>query len=102
MASLLVSPCSGRCARAWRACSIGGCRLAGRGAVAGPGARLLAVGHSLVPHPSLQGMVRQAFDPLSHPLGRERFEGRDNLGMEPPPLLLEKAADRPPPASGRA
>ena len=40
----------------------GGHRLAERGAVVGPGAGLLAVGHGLVPHLASQGMVRQAFD----------------------------------------
>jgi hypothetical protein len=36
----------------------GGRRLAERGAVVGPGAGLLAVGHGLVPHLPPQGMVR--------------------------------------------
>ena len=56
----------------------GGHRLTERGAVVGPGAGLLAVGHGLVPHLAPQGMVRQAVDLLGHPLGRERLEGLDN------------------------
>ena len=46
----------------------GGHRLAERGAVVGPGADLLAVGHRLVPHLAPQGMVRQAFHLLGHPV----------------------------------
>ena len=80
----------------------GGHRLAERGAVVGPGAGLLAVGHGLVPHLAPQGMVRQAFDLLGHPLPGERFEGLDDAGMERPPPLLEQAAHRPPRGSGRA
>ena len=59
----------------------GGHRLAERGAVVGPGAGLLAVGDGLVPHLAPQGMVRQAFDLLGHPLGRERLKGLDNAGV---------------------
>ena len=37
-------------------------------------------------------MVRQAFDLLGHPVGRERLKGLDNPGMQHPPPLLEEAA----------
>ena len=70
----------------------GGHRLAERGAVVGPGAGLLAVGHGLVPHLAPQGMVRQAFDLLGHPLGRERLEGLDNARVQHPPPLQQQAA----------
>ena len=70
----------------------GGHRLAERGAVVGPGAGLLAVGHGLVPHLAPQGMVRQAFDLLGHPVGRERLEGLDNARVQPPPPLQQEAA----------
>ena len=70
----------------------GGHRLAERGAVVGPGAGLLAVGHGLVPHLAPQGMVRQAFDLLGHPLGRERLEGLDQARVQPPPPLQQEAA----------
>ena len=55
-----------------------GHRLAERRAVVGPGTGLLAVGYGLVPHLAPEGMVRQAFDLLAHPLGRERLEGLDH------------------------
>jgi hypothetical protein len=65
-------------------------RLAERGAVAGPGAGLLAVGHGFVPHLAPQGMVRQAFDLLGPPLGRQRLKGLDNAPVQyPPPLQQE-------------
>ena len=70
----------------------GGHRLAERGAVVGPGAGLLAVGHGLVPHLAPQGMVGQAFDLLGQPLGRERLEGLDNARMQRPPPLLQETA----------
>ena len=70
----------------------GGHRLAERGAVVGPGAGLLAVGHGLVPHLAPQGMVRQAFDLLGHPLGRERLEGLDQARVQHPPPLQQEAA----------
>jgi hypothetical protein len=54
-----------------------GHRLAERGAVIGPGAGLLAVGHRLVPHLASQSMVRQAFDRLGCWLGRQRLKGLD-------------------------
>ena len=67
-----------------------GCGLAERGAIADPSAGLLAVGHSLVPRLAPQGMVRQAFDLLDHPLGRERFEGLNNARVQHPPLLQQE------------
>ncbi len=86
----------------------GGHRLAERGAVVGPGAGLLAVGHGLVPHLASQGMVRQAFDlvrvlpsgrkalrPRSHlgpPRGRQRLQGLDNTRMQEAPPLQQEAA----------
>ena len=70
----------------------GGHRLAERGAVVGPGAGLLAVGHGLVPHLAPQGMVRQAFDLLGHPLGRQRLEGLDQARVQHPPPLQQEAA----------
>ena len=70
----------------------GGHRLAERGAVVGPGAGLLAVGDGLVPHLAPQGMVRQAFDLLGHPLGRQRLEGLDQARMQHPPPLQQEAA----------
>ena len=80
----------------------GGHRLAERGAVVGPGAGLLAVGDGLVPHLAPQGMVRQAFDLLGHPLGRQRLEGLDHARVQPPPPLQQEAVCRPPRASGHA
>ena len=62
----------------------GGDRLAEGGAVVGPGARLLAVGDGLVPHLAPQGMVRQAFDLLGYPLGRQRLECLNNTRVQPP------------------
>ena len=70
----------------------GGHRLAERGAVVGPGAGLLAVGDSPVPHLTPQGMVRQAFDLLGHPLGREGLEGLDQSRVQHPPPLQQQAA----------
>ena len=70
----------------------GGHRLAERGAVLGPGASLLAVGHGLVPHLAPQGMVRQAFDLLGHPVGGERLDGLDQARVQPPPPLQQQAA----------
>ena len=69
----------------------GGHRLAERGAVVGPGAGLLAVGHGLVPHLAPQGMVRQAFDLLGHPVGRERLKGLDQARVQHPPPLQQEA-----------
>ena len=60
MASILVLPSSGRCARAWRACSKAAPASTERGAVVGPGTGLLAVGDGLGPHLAPQGLVRQA------------------------------------------
>ena len=57
----------------------GGHRLAERGAVVGPGAGLLAVGHRLVPHLAAQGMVRQAFDLVGCP------------GRQPAPTLVPRS-----------
>jgi hypothetical protein len=65
--------------------------LTERGAVVGLGAGLLAVGHGFVPHLTPQGMVRQAFDRLGHPLGRQRLESFDNACMQHPPSLLQEA-----------
>ena len=65
-------------------------RLAERRAVVGPGPGLPAVGHGLVPHLAPQGMVRQAFDLLGHPVPGERLQGLDNAGMQRPPPLLQQ------------
>ena len=54
--------------------------------------RLPAVRQGLVPHLAPQGMVRQAFDLLGHPVPGERLQGRDNAGMQHPPPLLQQAA----------
>jgi hypothetical protein len=70
----------------------GGHRLTECGAVKGPGAGLLAVGHGLVPHLAPQGMVRQAFDLLCRPLGSERLKGLDNARVQHPPPLQQEAA----------
>ena len=70
----------------------GGHRLAERGAVEGPGASLLAVGHGLIPHLAPQGMVRQPLDLLGHPLGRQRLESFDNAGMQRPAPLLQETS----------
>ena len=72
----------------------GGHRLAERGAVIGLGAGLPAVGHGFVPHLAPQGMVRQAFHLLGHPLGRLRFEGLDQARVQPPPPFPQEAAVR--------
>ena len=69
----------------------GGHRLAERGAIPGPGAGLLAVGHGLVPHLASQGVVRQAFDLLSPPLGRQRLKGLDNARVQEAPPLQQEA-----------
>ena len=102
MASTLVSPDSGRCARAWRACSkeATASRNAARSwaLVAG----LLAEGDGLVPHLAPQGMVRQAFDLLGHPLGRQRLEGLDQARVQPPPAAPAGGCRRPPRVSGHA
>ena len=37
-------------------------------------------------------MVRQAFDLLGHPLGRERLEGLDKARVQHPPPLQQEAA----------
>ena len=102
MASPRVSPSSGRCARAWRACSKVGHRLAERGAVIGPGAGLPAVGDGLGPHLAPQGMLRQAFDLLGCPVGRERLEGLDQARCAAPVAAPAGGCCRPPRASGRA
>ena len=71
----------------------GGHRLAERGAVVGPGAGLLAVGHGLVPHLAPQGMVRQPFDLLGQPArAPSALEGLDNARVQHPPPLLQQAA----------
>jgi hypothetical protein len=70
----------------------GGQRLAECGAVPGPVASLLAADHGLAPHLPPQGMVRQAFDLLGHPVGRERLESPDNTRMQHPPRLQQEAA----------
>src|SRR5215468_5421748 len=62
----------------------GGHRLVERGAVPGPGADLLAVGHGLAPYLAPQGMMRQAFDLLSCPLGRERLDGLNKARVQDP------------------
>ena len=54
--------------------------------------RLPAVRQGLVPHLAPQGMVRQAFDLLGHPVPSERLQGLDDAGMQRPPPLLEQAA----------
>ena len=92
MASTLVSPSSGRCARAWRACSKAATASRNAARSPGPGPGLLAVGHGLVPHLAPQGMVRQAFDLLGHPVPGERLQGLDDAGMQHPPPLLQEAA----------
>ena len=43
--------------------------------------RLPAVRQGLVPHLAPQGMVRQPFDLLGHPLPGERLQGLDDPGM---------------------
>ena len=70
----------------------GGHRLAERGAVVGPGTGLLAVGDGLIPYLAPLGMVRQAFDVLGHPVGRQRLESLDNAPVQPPPPLQQETA----------
>jgi len=70
----------------------GGHRLAKRGVVAGPGAGRLVVGAGLVPHLAPQGMVRQAFDLLGHPVRREHLEDLDKAHVQPPPPLQQETA----------
>src|SRR5262245_51819997 len=53
---------------------------------------LPAVCQSLVPHLAPQGMMRQAFDLLSHPVPGERLQSLDDTGMQHPPPLLKQAA----------
>ena len=69
----------------------GGHRLAERGPVVGPGTGLPAVGDGLLPDLPPQSMVRQAFNLLGSPLGRERLKGLDNARVQPPPPLQQKA-----------
>ena len=52
--------------------------------------RLPAVRQGLVPYFPPQGMVRQAFDLLGHPLSGERIEGLDDAGMQSAPPLLQE------------
>ena len=44
--------------------------------------RLPAVRQGLVPHLAPQGMVRQAFDLLGHPVPGERLQGLDDAGVQ--------------------
>jgi hypothetical protein len=69
----------------------GGHRLAKRGAVVGSGTGLLAVGHGLVPHLAPHGMVRQPFDLLGYPLGRQCLEGLDQVRVQHAPPLQQEA-----------
>src|SRR5262249_53802550 len=48
------------------------------------------VRQGLVPHFAAQGLVGQAFGLLGPPVPSERFEGRDDAGMQRPPSLLEQ------------
>ena len=102
MASTRVSPALGQVREGLEGLLEGGHRLAERGAVPGPGAGLLAVGHGLVPHLAPQGMVRQPFDLLGHPLGRERLKGLDKAARAAPAAAPAGGCRRPPPASGHA
>ena len=43
--------------------------------------RLPAVRQGLVPHLASQGMMRQAFDLLGHPVPGERLKGLDDPGV---------------------
>ena len=52
--------------------------------------RLPAVRQGLVPHLPPQGMVRQPFDLLGHPLPSERLKSLDNTRVQYPPPLLEQ------------
>src|SRR5262245_33193708 len=61
----------------------GGHRLTERGAVPGPGAGLLAVGDSLVPHLAPQGMMRQPLDLLGRPVPAESLKRLDNARVQP-------------------
>src|SRR4029450_6315835 len=70
----------------------GGYRLAERGAVPGPSAGLLAVGDSLVPYLTSQGMVCQAVHLLGQALGREGLQHLDKPAVEDAPPLLEQTA----------
>ena len=69
-----------------------GHRLAERCAGIGPGAGLPAVEHGLAPHLASQGMVRQAFDLLSSPVGRQRLKRLDQARVQHPPPLQQEAA----------
>ena len=89
MACSIVSRVSGRCVRACRACQ-GGHRLAERGTAVGPGAGLSAIGDRFLPHFAPQGMVRQPFDLLGHPVLGERFERLDQARVQRPPPLLKQ------------
>ena len=97
-----VSPSVGQVREGLEGLLEGGDRLAEGGAVIGPGASLLAVGDGLVPHLAPHGMVRQAFDLLGHPLGRQCLERLDNARVQLPPPLLAGGCRRRPPASGHA
>ena len=54
--------------------------------------RLPAVRQGLVPHLAPQGMVRQAFDLLGHPVPGEGLQGLDNARVQRPPSLLQEAS----------
>jgi hypothetical protein len=68
----------------------GGHGLAEGGAVPGPGASVVAVGHGFVPHLAPEGVVGQPVDLLGHPLPGERLHGLDNQGMQRPPSLQQE------------
>ena len=91
MACSCVSRVSGRCGSTLSACSKYATDLAAGRPRQGLLPCLPAVDQGLVPHLAPQGMVRQPFDLLGHPVPGERLEGLDDLGMEHPPPLLEEA-----------
>ena len=77
-------------------------RLAERGAIPGPGADLLAVGHGLTPHLRTHGMVSQALDMVGQAVASERFPGPRQCAYGAPAVAPGADCDTPPRGSGRA
>src|SRR5712691_2471055 len=90
MACSCVSCVSGRWGSARSACSKYPTASAVRRSHQGLLPRMSVVHQRLVPHFAPQGVERQAFDLRGHLIPGERFEGRDDPGMERSPPLLEQ------------
>jgi hypothetical protein len=58
----------------------------------GPGSSLAAVGYSLVPYLTPQGVVGQSVHLLGQPVGIQLLHGHHNAGVQHPSPLLQQAA----------